>query len=227
MPKLNPTDTGYTAAKSASGTGIQWGNKTMYMGTHLGIAKFTSAISSSYSSFNSCWITNATVKIKNYGALPSSSITIAVTNTAPPSPSANPPATPACYRSGTFTCQTADKAQSTIDITSLFKKGGTAAYLAPNNTTWYIIFQMNSSKSARLTGLGGDSQAAELNFTISARPSVSAGSSITKAQMDTLKSYLGKGTAVTQNAVATQAVANTYAAATQYNSITASWYNNA
>lgn len=225
---MTPTDTGYTAAASASGTGIQWGNKDMYMGTHLGVAKFTSAISSSYDSFSKCWITNATVKLKNAVDLPSSSLIIAVTNQAPPSPSAKTPATPNCYRSGTFTCQTAKNAEYTINITSLFARGGTAAYLAPNNTTWYIVFQMNhSSKAARLYGKANYSDAATFNFSISARPSVSAGSSVTKAQMDTLKSYLGKGTAVTQNAVATQAVANTYATATQYNSITASWYNNA
>ena len=122
----------------------------MYLGNHIGIAEFTSAISSSYTSFANCWVKSATIKIKAKNTLSSSSIIIGVTNTAPPSPSANPPATPSCYRSGTFTCN--KTGTTTINITSLFRRGGTNSLLKPNDTKWYIVFKMTGSTSNILYG---------------------------------------------------------------------------
>jgi len=60
-------------------------------------------------------------------------------------------------------------------------------------------------------------------------PTVSAGSVITKAQMDTLRSYLGKGTAVTQNGTITATVGNTYKSGLTAGStaIDDNWYNTA
>lgn len=225
MATLNPDKTGYTAAYTATGTGIQWG-QDMYLGNHLGVARFKSAISSSYTSFSNCWIKSATVKIKTDGTLASSTITIAVTNTAPPSPSANPPKTPSCYRSGDFTCN--KTGTTTIDITSLFKRGGNNTYLKPNDTTWYIVFKMNSSTSGRLEGKDDYSSAAEFTYTIAAKPSVSIGDPITVTQMTNLSDYLGSsGSGISQGASITHSGTNDLATNTQYSTIEASWYNNA
>lgn len=68
-----------------------------------------------------------------------------------------------------------------------------------------------------------------VTYTETNHPVVATGDIITKAQMDTLRSHLGQGTAVTQYNIATAAHGNTYksgltAGTTVMNS---SWYNGA
>lgn len=64
--------------------------------------------------------------------------------------------------------------------------------------------------------------------TLMAHPTVTAGTVITKAQMDSLRTYKGNTpTAVTQYATIAASVGTTYSSASAGNSITASWYNNA
>ena len=66
----------------------------------------------------------------------------------------------------------------------------------------------------------------KLTFTYLTKPTVSAGSVITKTQMDALRSfYDNTPTAVTQYDTAKASVATTYKSATAGNSISASWYN--
>lgn len=233
MATLNPNNTGYTAAASAPGTSIQWG-AAMFTGTHIGIAKFTTALSNDYTSFDDCWIKSATIKVSATAELANTTVTIGVTNTAPPSPSANPPATPSCYRSANFTCN--KTGVSTIDITSLFRRGGNATYLKPNNSTWYIVFKQNGN--ANLSGTRGfkgkDDYTSVFTYTIAAKPSVSAGSKITETQITTLATYLEDQTGATfdmSNNVAGKQIKHDYttglASNTAGNKINASWYNGA
>lgn len=64
--------------------------------------------------------------------------------------------------------------------------------------------------------------------TLMAHPTVTAGSLITKAQMDSLRTYKGNTpTAVTQYAAITATVGSTYKSVTAGTSITAAWYNGA
>lgn len=232
MATKDPNRTGYTAAYTAPGTGIQW-NTNMYLGNHIGIAEFTSAISSSYTSFANCWVKSATIKIRAKNTLSSNSIIIGVTNTAPPSPSANPPATPSCYRSGTFTCN--KTGITTIDITKLFRRGGTNSLLKPNDTKWYIVFKMTGSTSNIL--YGKDDFTSTFTYTIAAKPSVSAGSKITAAQVITLAQYLdtqnstGGGGGVSSNISEGYKIkhddTNSLVANTAGTKIDDSWYNDA
>ena len=68
-----------------------------------------------------------------------------------------------------------------------------------------------------------------VEITYEDHPTVSAGTAITKTQMDALKSYLGKGTAVTQGGTATATVGNTYKSGLTAgtSAIDDAWYNGA
>lgn len=60
-----------------------------------------------------------------------------------------------------------------------------------------------------------------------AHPTVSAGSVITKAQMDSLRTYKAAGTAVTQGGSITASVGSTYKSVSAGTIVYASWYNGA
>lgn len=78
------------------------------------------------------------------------------------------------------------------------------------------------------TGFVGGASKVTLNY--ETRPTVSAGTVITKTQMDNLRAFLGNSpTAVTQNTVATAAVGNTYKSGLTAGTtpMTAAWYNSA
>ena len=63
-------------------------------------------------------------------------------------------------------------------------------------------------------------------ISVPAKPSVTAGNTIYKTDMDKLKTWLnGSQTSVTQNATITETVGDTYGNVTAGNSITAAWYN--
>lgn len=81
-----------------------------------------------------------------------------------------------------------------------------------------------SSGYGATTGFIGD---CKITMTYEVHPTVSAGDPITKTQMDALRTYLGAGTAVTQNATITAAVGNTYKSGLTAGTtvIDDAWYN--
>lgn len=62
-------------------------------------------------------------------------------------------------------------------------------------------------------------------ITLIAKPSVSRGEVLTKSKMDTLRTWINGGTAVTRYDVVWQSVGNTYNAATKGATVDAAWYN--
>lgn len=82
---------------------------------------------------------------------------------------------------------------------------------------------INAAVGAPTGFVGGSSK---VTLTYEVKPTVSAGTQITKTQMDSLRSfYNNTPTAVTQYDTAKASVATTYKSATAGNSISASWYN--
>lgn len=127
------------------------------------------------------------------------------------------------YHVGISTSSGGSFAQSTTVTTTA--TSGTADFTVNNATAYY--------GAVRTQGSAGSSYYSAYKWTTStakgtgAHPTVSQYSVITKAQMDSLRAYKKAGTAVTQYAVITATVGNTYRAATAATSITAAWYNGA
>lgn len=103
----------------------------------------------------------------------------------------------------------------------------------PNTATVSAKNLMGKALYIKMTGnTGGICSYNQSPVTIvtSYKPTVSAGSVITKAQMDSLRSFLSNTpTAVTQGAVATATVGNTYKSGLTAGTtkMTADWYNSA
>ena len=94
---------------------------------------------------------------------------------------------------------------------------------APGTGTFYYGVKTVGSVSGYDSGYKWSS-----SITVPARPTVSQGDYITKAQMDTLRTFINTGcTEVTRYAKIDDAQGDTYSPAPENEKITAYWYNNA
>lgn len=94
---------------------------------------------------------------------------------------------------------------------------------APGTGTFYYGVKTVGSVSGYDSGYKWSS-----SITVPARPTVSQGDYITKAQMDTLRTFINTGcTEVTRYAKIDDAQGDTYSPAPENDKITAYWYNNA
>lgn len=127
------------------------------------------------------------------------------------------------YHVGIATSSGGSFAQSTTITTSA--TSGTAEFTVNNTTAYYgAVRTQGSAGSAYYSAYKWSSNTAQGTGT---HPTVSVGSIITKAQMDTLRSYKGSGTAATQGAAITASLGSTYSSVSAGTTINASWYNNA
>lgn len=123
---------------------------------------------------------------------------------------------------------------ATLSSTAAISAGGTVTVTITPNSGFITEFVMPNHGSIEYTGDGYfytykmPNQVQAAIITIIFRPQVNTEDIITKDQMDLLRTHNNNvGTAVTQGAVATAAIANTYKSVlkTQYLPILSKWYN--
>ena len=137
------------------------------------------------------------------------------------------------YNNNTSTAKTLTIYLSNSSKSIAYTLGSISIPKASSNTTTKT-FTVNCPKivGAALYIYGSDGacqlrNACSITITTATRPTVSAGSTITKTQMDSLRSFLGKGTAVTQYGTIQASVGTTYKTVSAGTAIDDSWYNTA